>query len=130
MLAADLCDRILLLVRPEAAAVASSYCLLKTLVEESLSDRIKIAFGLVNSPEHAASLKAKFDLLTEHFLNMKFDDGGFIYNSAGFESEDFYIDRNTDELLLLAKNLRLGETAMFQNETISETIGEVYQKPF
>ncbi len=126
MLAAALCDRIFLLARPEAAAVASSYCLLKTLVGESLSDRIKIAFSFVNSPEHAASLKAKFDLLTEQFLNLKFDDGGFIYNSAGFESEDFYIDRSTHELLNLAKNMRLDETGVFQNETISETMGEAH----
>lgn len=130
MLAAALCDRIFLQARPEAAAVASSYCLLKTLVGEGLGDRIKIAFSFVNSPEHAASMKTKFDALTQQFLNLKFDDGGFIYNSAGFESEDFHIDRNTDELLVLAKNLRLDETGVFQNETISETLSEPYQRQF
>lgn len=130
MLAAALCDRIFLQARPEAAAVASSYCLLKILVGEGLSDRIKIAFSFVNSPEHAASLKTKFDALTQQFLNLKFDDGGFIYNSSGFELEDFYIDRSTDDLLILAKNLRLDETGVFQNETISETLSEPHQRPF
>ncbi len=130
MLAAALCDRVFLLVRPEAAAVASSYCLLKTLVGEGLSDRIRVAFGFVNSPEHAASLKAKFDLLTEQFLSLKFEDGGFIYNSTGCESEDFYMELNADELLILAKNISLDEIDVFQNETISETMGEAHQKPF
>jgi MinD-like ATPase involved in chromosome partitioning or flagellar assembly len=130
MLAAGLSDNILLLARPDAATVASSYCLLKTLVGEGLSDRVKVAFGFVNSPEHAASLKTKFDLLTEQFLNLKLDDGGFIYNNPGLEFEDFHIDRSTEELLILARNLRLDRTRLFQNETVPETMGEVHQKQF
>ncbi len=130
MLAAALCDGIFLVARPDAAAVASSYCLLKTLVGESLSDRIKVAFSFVNSPEHASSLKAKFDSLTEQFLSLKFQDGGFIYNNAGFDSEDFCVGRSTDDLLVLARNLRLNETGLFQNETKTETTGAAHQMPF
>jgi MinD-like ATPase involved in chromosome partitioning or flagellar assembly len=130
MLAAALCDRIFLLVRSEAAAVASSYCLLKTLVGEGLSDRVKVIFGFVNSAEHAASLKTKFDLLTGQFLSLKFEDGGFIYSRTGYESEDFCIEPDGDELATLVKNIKFDETDLFQNETTSETIREAYQKPF
>ncbi len=60
---------------------------------------------------------------TPGFLNLKYKD-------RGFDSEDFYIDRSTDELLILARNLRLDETGLFQSETISETTGAAHQMQF
>ncbi len=40
------------------------------------------------------------------------------------------MELNADELLTLAKNISLDEIDVFQNETISETMGEAHQKPF
>lgn len=130
MLAAALCDRVFLLVKPEAAAVASSYCLLKTLVGEGLSDRVEVVFGFVDSPEQAASLKTKFDLLTGQFLSLKLEDGGFIYCRSGSESEDFCTELKGDELVTMAANIKIDETDVFQNETTAETVRGAYQKPF
>ena len=38
--------------------------------------------------------------------------------------------RSADKLQILAKNLRLDKSSVFQNETISETLSEPHQRPF
>lgn len=128
MLAAGLCDWIYLMIKPEAAAVASSYCLLKTLLAEGLGDRVMTVFSLVDSPEHAASLKSKFDILTRQFMNMKLRDGGFTYRRTETEQEDFFIGDNFEDSIAFVKNIDMNGLESFQSETEIETITEPISK--
>lgn len=127
LLAAGLCEEIFLLIRPDAAAVASSYCLLKNLVGEGLNDRIKIAFAFVDSPEQAASLKSKFDQLTGQFIKTRFPDGGFVYRIDEAGDGGFRPEEDIEIYISNAKNLILSDSGAFHHATIGK--GDLYQIP-
>ncbi len=122
LLAAGLCEEVILVVRPDAAAVASSYSLLKTLIGEGLGDRVKIAFSMVDTPEMASSLKAKFDKLTRQFMDATLPDGGFIYLSDNSFNDNFQADRDAENFISSAKNIVFGVSQAFQNETNDQAI--------
>ncbi len=121
MAAADLCEEIFLLIKPEASAVASSYCLLKSLALEGLAERVKAVFGFVNSPEHALSFKERFDILTGQFLGMKVGNGGYTYRRTEREYEEFVIDNNAAEFISFVKNISLNRSGVLHSETDPET---------
>ena len=117
LLAAGLSESVYLISRPEAASVASSYCLLKSLQAEGIYSRVKAAFSFVESPEHAASLKTRFDLLTRQFLNIQLDDGGFIYGQNNNIDDDFSLTEINERTLASITNLILGKQPSLQNAT-------------
>ncbi len=117
LLAAGLCEEAYLTVKPDAAAVASSYCLLKTMLAEGLVDRVKIVFSMVDSPEDAASLKAKFDKLTLKFMDTALPDGGFIYRSDNSFHDNFRTGGDMENFIADAKNITLDVSRELQNET-------------
>jgi len=125
LLASGLSEQVLLFVRPEASSVASSYCLLKSLNAEGIYKRVKIVFAYVDSAEQAASLKTRFDMLTEQFLGIKISDGGFIYRrecgSEDFTTNEF--DECTPEFI---SNLKIYDKNSFQNETGLRQSGIVF----
>jgi cellulose biosynthesis protein BcsQ len=125
LLASGMSEQVLLFSRPEASSVASSYCLLKSLYAEGIFNRIKIVFAYVDSAEQAASLKTRFDIMTEQFLGIKIADGGFIYRreSANDDFETNELNELTPEII---NNLIIGEKAAFQNETGLRQSGIVF----
>lgn len=114
LLAAGLCEDVYLLIKSDASSVASSYCLLKALVKEGLTDRIKIAFGFVDSPEQAKSLKARFDLLTNQFVKQSFPYGGFVYRIDGKEGPALQFGGDIEEYLNIAKTIFLDDSRELQ----------------
>jgi MinD-like ATPase involved in chromosome partitioning or flagellar assembly len=119
LLAAGMSDKIYLFSRPEAASVASSYSLLKSLHAEGLQEKVRIAFSFVESAEQAASLKTRFDLLTGEFLGFRTSDGGFIYRQAAKGDEELFSSELNDQTEMLVTNLNLEGYGLFQNETAS-----------
>lgn len=117
LLSAGLSESVYLISRPEAASVASSYSLLKSLQAEGIYSRVKAAFSFVESPEHAASLKTRFDLLTRQFLNFQLDDGGFIYRHNNNIDDDFSMNEINERTIALITNLNLGRQPSLQNVT-------------
>jgi flagellar biosynthesis protein FlhG len=117
LLSAGLSESVYLISRPEAASVASSYCLLKSLQAEGIYSRVRAAFSFVESPEHSASLKTRFDLLTRQFLNIQLDDGGFIYRQNNNLDDDFSLTEVNERTIASITNLNLGRQAAFQNAT-------------
>ena len=117
LLAAGLCEEIYLLVRPDAAAVASSYCLAKLLAGHGLIDRVKVAFGFIDSPEQALSLKTRFDTLTRQFINFAFPYGGFVYREDEKESPDFQSGEDIEYFISMAKTIILDDSRALHIET-------------
>jgi MinD-like ATPase involved in chromosome partitioning or flagellar assembly len=125
LLSSGMSEQVLLFTRPEASSVASSYCLLKSLFAEGIYNRIRIVFAGVDSAEQAASLKTRFDIMTEQFLGLKIADGGFIYrreiNDDEFETNDL-----NERTLESINNLNFGAKAALQNETGLRQSGIVF----
>ena len=121
LLSAGLSESVHLFSRPDASSVASSYCLLKSLYAEGIYSRVKVAFSFVDSPEHAASLKTRFDILTNQFLNVQLDDGGFIFRQNTKIDDDFTLSEINEQTISSITNLKLNGQAPFHNATHSET---------
>ena len=125
LLASGMSEQVMLFTRPEASSVASSYCLLKSLYSEGIYNRIRIVFTSVESAEQAASLKTRFDIMTEQFLGIKIGDGGFIYRRESDEDE-FDTNDLSNRTLESINNLNFGEKTEFQNETGLRQSGIVF----
>ncbi|UCE67791.1 MAG: hypothetical protein JSU85_07240 [Candidatus Zixiibacteriota bacterium] len=116
-LAAAMCEEAILMIDPDASAVASAYCFLKTLASEGMAGKVATIFSNVNSAGHAFSLKNKFDSLTAGFLDLKLKDGGFALSCQ----ENDYTDSTEKSGFLrasdYAKNAHPETFRVFQNET-------------
>ena len=127
LLAAGLSESVFLFSRPEASSVELSYCLLKSLHEEGIFSRVKTAFSFVESFQHAASLKIRFDILTRQFLNIQLADGGFICRRNNDE-EDFSFREISEQTIASVTNLNLNSRPAFQNATRMGTAGRAIPK--
>jgi cellulose biosynthesis protein BcsQ len=125
LLASGMSEQVMLFTRPDASSVASSYCLLKSLYTEGIFNRIRMVFTHVDSAEQAASLKTRFDIMTEQFLGIKIADGGFIYRREGGDGE-FDTDNLGGQSPEALNNLNLGEKTALQNETGLRQSGMVF----
>jgi len=125
LLVAGICEEIILTIDPQASSVASAYCLLKTLVAEGMSGRMATAFLNVDSPEHAYSLKKKFDSLTGDFLNLKLGDGGFTCFRQENSGEEIISGYDFKQAGGRVKNTRFESLRMFQTETKEESLAGV-----
>ncbi len=117
LLVAAMCEEIILMIDPDAPAVASAYCFLKTLTNEGMAEKTATIFSNVNSAEQAHSLKNKFDSLTAGFLDLKLKDGGF---TLSWREDDRTESTEKSRFLRAAdyvKNARLETFRAFQNET-------------
>lgn len=128
LLAAGLSEQTLLFSRPEAPAIASSYCLLKSLYTEGIYSRVKTVFSMVESAEQAHSLKTRFDLLTAQFLGIRIADGGFIFRRACESLEDFSALEINEESRLSIKNIVIQNEHKFQIETTPQNGGSIFSK--
>jgi hypothetical protein len=118
-LAAAMCEDIALLIGPEVSSIASGYCIVKALAAEGMDKKAATIFLNVESSGQANSRKNKFDLLTEDFLNLKINDGGFILseneNGHSNSTEKSGIPKTSANM----NNARLETFNVFQNETIT-----------
>jgi flagellar biosynthesis protein FlhG len=119
LMSSGLSERVFLFTRPDPMSVASSYCLVKSLYSEGIYTRVRIVFSFVESAEHAASLKTRFDIVTNQFLDLRIADGGFVYRRTDFDPEDSCAALITEENIASVRNINLENSPQFQDETRS-----------
>ena len=79
---AGLAEVSLLVSTGDPTAIAGAYLLSKALHQDGLASRCALLFNRVESADEAASLKTRFDMLTERFLQNKFDQSGYIRHDS------------------------------------------------
>ncbi len=79
---AGLSDLSMLVTTADPTAIASAYALAKALHQDGLATRCGVLFNMVKSADEAASLKTRFDILTERFINSKFEQSDYIHNDS------------------------------------------------
>ena len=73
-----LSDEVLVVSTPEPTAVMDAYVLVKAIKRINSNADLKLLINNSKSAEEAEEVKTKFDLVSEHFLNLKIDYAGFI----------------------------------------------------
>ncbi len=73
-----LSDEVLVVSTPEPTAVMDAYVLVKAIKRINSSADLKLLINRARDAEEAEEVRTKFDLVSEHFLNMKIDYAGFI----------------------------------------------------
>lgn len=73
-----LSDEVLVVSTPEPTAVMDAYVLVKAIKRINSNADLKLLINRARDREEAEEVRAKFDLVSEHFLNMKIGFAGFI----------------------------------------------------
>ncbi len=73
-----LSDEVFVVSTPEPTAVMDAYVLVKVLKRINYNADLKLLINKAKSEEEAEEVRKKFDLVSEHFLNLKIDYAGFI----------------------------------------------------
>jgi flagellar biosynthesis protein FlhG len=122
LLAAGMSHQVYLFARPDSGSFSSAYCLLKALHLEGINSRIRVIFNFVESADHAASLKTRFDLASDHFLGLKIQTGGYILRSPELFDGDFCPEEISRSSQALLEHLEFPDLSPFQNETAFNSI--------
>lgn len=80
-----LSDEVLVVSTPEPTAVMDAYVLVKALKRINSNAELKLLINRAKNAEEAEEVRMKFDLVSEHFLNMKIDYAGFIPSDVSVE---------------------------------------------
>lgn len=80
-----LSDEVLVISTPEPTAVMDAYVLVKALKRINSNANLKLLINNARNMEEAQEVKTKFDLVSEHFLNLKIDYAGFIPSDESIE---------------------------------------------
>jgi flagellar biosynthesis protein FlhG len=117
LLAAGMSDRVFLFTRPDAASFGSSFTLLKSLHLEGINSRIRLICNFAESEAHAASIKTRFDLVSDRYLGIKTSSGGFILRYSELFDRDFQASEINRASQSLLEHLDLTGIVSFQDET-------------
>ncbi len=117
LLAAGMSERVFLVARPDATSFGSAYCLLKAFHLVGINSRVRVVFSMVESADQAASLKTRFDLVSDRYLGYKAASGGFVLRSPELFENDFYSCEIKKSSQALLQNLELPGLALFQDGT-------------
>ncbi len=80
-----LSDEVLVVSTPEPTAVMDAYVLVKAIKRINSSASLKLLINNAKGREEAEDVRTKFDLVSEHFLNLKIDYAGFIPSDKSME---------------------------------------------
>lgn len=80
-----LSDEVFVVSTPEPTAMMDAYVLVKVLKRINFNAELKLLVNRAKSAEEAEQVKKKFDLVSEHFLNLKIDCVGFIPSDDSIE---------------------------------------------
>ncbi len=80
-----LSDEVLVVSTPEPTAVMDAYVLVKAIKRINSSADLKLLINRAKDESEAREVKEKFDLVSDHFLNMKIDYAGFIPSDISVE---------------------------------------------
>jgi flagellar biosynthesis protein FlhG len=121
----SLSEKIILVSSSDPTAIAGAYIVAKAFGRENLGERIGLLFNAVETIDEAASLKTRFDIMSQTFLNCRFNDYGHIRKDGALaesvreQNPLFLNDRQSisaNDIAQLAKNIYPG--GEFQNATI------------
>ncbi len=73
-----LSDEVFVVSTPEPTAVMDAYVLVKAIKRINSSSDLKLLINRAQDAAEAEEVKAKFDLVSEHFLNTKIEYAGYI----------------------------------------------------
>jgi flagellar biosynthesis protein FlhG len=117
LLAAGMSNRVFLFARPDAASFGSAFTLLKSLNQEGINSRIRFICNFAESENHAASLKTRFDLVSDRYLGFKTISGGYILRCPELFDGDFLTGETNRISQTLLEHLDLAGIVSFQDET-------------
>lgn len=80
-----LSDEVLVVSTPEPTAVMDAYVLVKAIKRINANADLRLLINRAKSAEEADEVRAKFDLVSEHFLNLKIEYAGFIPSDESVE---------------------------------------------
>ncbi|MGO9481619.1 MAG: P-loop NTPase [Candidatus Kryptoniota bacterium] len=80
-----LSDEVLVVSTPEPTAVMDAYVLVKAIKRINSNADLKLLINDAKNNEEAQEVKTKFDLVSDHFLNLKIDYAGFIPSDESVE---------------------------------------------
>ena len=80
-----LSDEVLVVSTPEPTAVMDAYVLVKAIKRINSSASLKLLINNAKNEAEAEEVRIKFDLVSDHFLNMKIDYAGFIPSDTSME---------------------------------------------
>jgi flagellar biosynthesis protein FlhG len=80
-----LSDEVLVVSTPEPTAVMDAYVLVKAIKRINANADLKLLINRARDAAEAEVVKSKFDLVSEHFLNMKLEYAGFIPSDTSME---------------------------------------------
>ncbi len=80
-----LSDEVLVVSTPEPTAVMDAYVLVKAIKRINSSADLRLLINRAKNAQEADEVRAKFDLVSEHFLNLKIDYAGFIPSDESVE---------------------------------------------
>jgi flagellar biosynthesis protein FlhG len=122
---AGLSERVALVSNSDPTSIAGAYIVARAFEQEGLASRIGLLFNQVESIDEAASLKTRFDILSNNFLNCRFGDYGYVRNDAALASSAreqnpaLMADSDSRGALDIAEIAqKLFSRGMFQNATV------------
>lgn len=82
------CSEIIVLTIPEPPAMADAYGVIKALAmnDNSLEQIVTLVVNRVNSPAEARDVYERLSIVSRRFLNIKIEDGGYIYEDKSVSS--------------------------------------------
>ena len=80
-----LSDEVLVVSTPEPTAVMDTYMLVKAIKRINSNADLKLLINNAKNAEEAHDVKSKFDLVNDHFLNLKIDYAGSIPSDESVE---------------------------------------------
>jgi len=80
-----LSDEILVVSTPEPTAVMDAYVLVKAIMRINTCASLKLLINNAKDQEEADEVRAKFDMVSDHFLKLKIDYAGFIPSDRSIE---------------------------------------------
>jgi len=80
-----LSDEVFVVSTPEPTAVMDAYVLVKVIKRINSNSDLRLLINNAKSPAEAEEVRTKFDLVSEHFLNLKIDYAGFIPSDEAME---------------------------------------------
>lgn len=80
-----LSDEVLVVSTPEPTALMDAYVLVKVLKRINSNADLKLLINKAKNAEEAGDVRTKFDLVSQHFLNLRIDYAGFVPSDESVE---------------------------------------------
>lgn len=122
---AGLSERVALVSTSDPTSIAGAYIIARAFKKEGLGGRVGTIFNQVADIDEAASLKTRFDIMSDSFLECRFDEFGFVRKDEALalsiqeqkpilQAESQSV--GAEDIMKIARNLFTPK--VFQNETV------------